>query len=336
MVKYLDIAKKGRDARMEAAYSPISAGRKTPKFYITAIFIAGILMYATQFFITDALLLGVVQLFGREWAQIEWLWVLAMCGMYLLTILIPGIFLLIVFRERPFAGWKLRTACPKYPFLFIPTAIGALYVLNLAINMLLGDLLAPFDTTLTADDFVKTPAAIAVYFAYSALMPALLEEWFFRGLVQKRLIPVFGDKAAILLSAFLFGMMHLEPGQSIFAFGFGLFAGYAYARTGSIWFGAMIHLLNNAISIGSGYWYLVYNSETVIWIFEIFTLVMMGVGTVGLLIYRHASKKKRISLVQEERMLPRGASVLKMTLTNPCLYLMVGCYCALLWVLYFL
>ena len=149
---------------METVYPSAQAREKSPKFYITMIFLAGILMYATQFFITDAMLLGILELFGREWVKTEWLWVLVLSGMYVLTILIPGAFLLIVFKENPLSGWKLTTACPKFPALFIPTSIGALYVLNYAINMLLGDLLAPFDTPLTADSFVKTPAAIGVYF----------------------------------------------------------------------------------------------------------------------------------------------------------------------------
>ena len=319
---------------MENVYPSVKSDKKKPGCYITAIFLAGILMYATQFFITDGILLGILELFGREWAKTEWLWVLVLCGMYVLTIAIPGIFLLIVFREKPLAGWKLTTACPKFPFLFIPTAIGGLYVLNLCINLLLGDLLAPFDTPLTADDFVKTPTAIGIYFAYAALLPGLLEEWFFRGLVQKRLIPVVGDRSAILLSAFLFGMMHLDPGQSIFAFGFGLFAGYAYSKTGSIWFGVLIHMLNNAISIGSGYWYLVFNAEVMYTVLDIFTLAMMGVGIVGLIIYRCTAKKKKISLVNEERMLPGGAATFKMTVTNPCFYLMIASYCILLWFLY--
>lgn len=320
---------------MKPMYPSVMPRNKKPEFYITMIFLAGILMYATQFFITDAILLGIIQVFGNEWAQIEWLWVLVMSGMYVLTIAIPGAFLLLVLKESPFAGWKLTTVCPKFPFLFIPTAIGGLYVLNLCINLLIGDLLTPFDTPLTMDSFVKTPAAIAIYFVYAAVLPALLEEWFFRGLVQKRLIPVVGETAAILLSAFLFGMMHLDPGQSIFAFGFGLFAGYAYSKTGSIWFGVLIHMLNNAISVASGYWYLVFDSEIMRVLFDVFTLVMMGVGIVGLLVYRGTAKKRRINLVEEERMLPRGAAVFKMTVTNPCLYLMIGAYCTLLYLLYF-
>ena len=319
---------------MENQYSDARKWNRSPKFYITMIFLAGILMYATQYFIIDALLEGVFRIFGREWLRIEWVKVLAYCGIYVLSIAIPGIFLLIVFRESPFAGWKLTTACPKFPFLFVPTAIGGLYVVNMAVNMMFGDLLAPFDTPMTADNFVKTPAAIALYFVYTAVLPALLEEWFFRGLVQKKLIPVFGNTASILLSAFLFGIMHLDPAQSIFAFGFGLFAGYAYSATGSIWFGVMIHMLNNTIATGSGYWYYVFNVEAVQWAMSLFTLAMMAAGITGLIIYRTTGKKRRVNLVREERMLPGGAATFKMTVTNPCLYVMMGAYLTLLWLLY--
>ena len=66
---------------MENGWPSSSPAKKKLSFYLTAIFFAGILMYATQYFITDAIFMGLFELFGRGWIETEWLWVLTPAAM---------------------------------------------------------------------------------------------------------------------------------------------------------------------------------------------------------------------------------------------------------------
>lgn len=53
----------------------------------------------------------------------------------------------------------------------------------------------------------------------------------------------------ILVSAILFGIVHFNPAQSLAAVTIGIFFGWLYVRTGSLWPSLVCHMLNNFITI---------------------------------------------------------------------------------------
>ena len=69
-----------------------------------------------------------------------------------------------------------------------------------------------------------------------------------RGVVMQPLRK-YGDWFAILTSAFVFALMHWEPGAGPLRFIAGIGLGYAVIASGSLWTGILIHLLNNSISV---------------------------------------------------------------------------------------
>ena len=75
-----------------------------------------------------------------------------------------------------------------------------------------------------------------------ALIPALVEELVFRGWILGSLRP-FGERRALLLSALIFGLMHMNLTQAPFAFMLGLLFGFLYLRTGRLWPGMAVHFL---------------------------------------------------------------------------------------------
>lgn len=81
-----------------------------------------------------------------------------------------------------------------------------------------------------------------------ALIPALVEELVFRGWILGSLRP-FGERRALLLSALIFGLMHMNLTQAPFAFMLGLLFGFIFLRTGRLWPGMAVHFLNNAMSV---------------------------------------------------------------------------------------
>jgi len=86
-------------------------------------------------------------------------------------------------------------------------------------------------------------------FVNVAIMAALLEEWMCRGLIMRGLLYHIGPAKAILWSAFIFGIMHLNPWQFVPAFFMGILLGWVYWRTRSIWAAIFIHFINNGTSV---------------------------------------------------------------------------------------
>ena len=87
-----------------------------------------------------------------------------------------------------------------------------------------------------------------------AALPALGEEFMFRGVLQKILISWFKNNHwGILVVAFCFSAFHLQFYGLIPRFLLGMFFGYLYCWSGTIWLPVLAHFLNNAIAISIAY-----------------------------------------------------------------------------------
>ncbi len=92
---------------------------------------------------------------------------------------------------------------------------------------------------------------LPLFIAALAIVPAVCEEWFFRGLLLRSLLSVGRPVWAILASAIAFGAFHTLSG-SVVAFDrllptvvMGGVLGWIAWRTGSIWPGLLLHMLHN-------------------------------------------------------------------------------------------
>ncbi len=89
-------------------------------------------------------------------------------------------------------------------------------------------------------------------FLGAALVPALFEEFFLRGLLFGSLRHVLDKHMSIAIVSGLFTVMHLQyPWYMLLLFilPLGVLLGYARANTGSIWTSVLLHFLNNSISL---------------------------------------------------------------------------------------
>lgn len=77
-------------------------------------------------------------------------------------------------------------------------------------------------------------AALPIYFARLLLIPAVLEEFLFRGVILRSLRQ-FGDSFAIVVSSVSFGLIHYNLTRDLRAFALGMALGYFVIRSGSIW-----------------------------------------------------------------------------------------------------
>lgn len=82
-------------------------------------------------------------------------------------------------------------------------------------------------------------------FIYASLLGPVIEEIIFRGFVMKGL-ERYGKEFAILFSALLFGLMHGNLCQNLFAFLTGIILGYV-AMEYSLKWSVFLHILNNCL-----------------------------------------------------------------------------------------
>lgn len=81
------------------------------------------------------------------------------------------------------------------------------------------------------------------------VLPALLEEILFRGIILEGMLRRYRPGVAIFWSALLFGIVHFNPAQFVTGLLIGLFMGWLYWKTRSLWPGILIHAINNALAL---------------------------------------------------------------------------------------
>ena len=86
----------------------------------------------------------------------------------------------------------------------------------------------------------------------TAFFPAFFEELALRGFALSILLR-HGDMFAVISSAVIFGFMHANFDQIVFAFFVGLVLGFITVKTGSIWPAVTVHFLNNLNSVVFSY-----------------------------------------------------------------------------------
>ena len=131
-------------------------------------------------------------------------------------------------------------------------------------------------------DTYDTPHAIVLSFVTMAIIPAFVEEFLFRGLIQTNLRP-YGSGVAIVGSAVLFGLMHQNVQQVFYATVAGLVLGYIYEVTDSVWCGILLHLMNNGFSVFESAVTARWNTETAEHVCTLVEGVIFGVGALCLI-----------------------------------------------------
>lgn len=82
-----------------------------------------------------------------------------------------------------------------------------------------------------------------------AVLPAISEEFLFRGIISRNARESVGDIRAILITGFCFSLFHASPEQTVYQFISGCAFSFVAIRSGSILPSVMMHFLNNAIII---------------------------------------------------------------------------------------
>lgn len=220
---------------------------------------------------------------------------------YVLYLVVPFGIALLFFKLISLRQPRERFAShftPSLPFLYLFGAIGLSYGINLVSNLLFGDLFELFEQP---DEVMPTSVlGVVLTFVSIAVLPAVLEEWAFRGIIQKNLMP-YGRVGAIIVSSLLFGLMHWTPQNIIFASSFGFMLAVCYDYTRSIKFTMIMHFTNNLISVSLTYADQIFGEDNELYIlFEnLYFYTMLIIGIVALIYYiRKGVKKKNVSFAR--------------------------------------
>lgn len=125
--------------------------------------------------------------------------------------------------------------------------------------------------------------SFVLLFISTAIIPALVEEFLFRGVILKNLLP-YGKTVAIVISALLFSLMHTNFFQFFYTFIAGLVLGYVFLRTGSIWCSVLIHFINNFIAVLTEVFYYYMSEEAATMMQYLLHSVIVFFGIIALIL----------------------------------------------------
>jgi len=171
------------------------------------------------------------------------------------AVLYAAIFMLPIFffkklpSKTPAEPMRLSLTLPKNALFYV--------VFGVAANSALAYLNAQFVSIFHYSEFseevlwqtdITSNYQLVLLFLSLAVVPAFVEEFLFRGLILENLLP-YGRTTAIFASAFLFGLMHQNAEQFLYATLSGVVLGWIYVRTRSIWVCVLMHFFNNFQSV---------------------------------------------------------------------------------------
>lgn len=174
---------------------------------------------------------------------------LSSCAYGVLSLIIFGIWYRKVFvkpyqeRRRHYpGGFSFHTIVS---LLFL--AVGLQYVTSLLVqglSLVRPDLVAQYSTDMSSRGYDNISMILLIY---TILLAPIVEELVFRGLIFRYARHVMPFWLANIWQALLFGIVHLNPVQSLYAFVLGLFLGWICHRGHGIRYSIPLHIAFNIL-----------------------------------------------------------------------------------------
>ncbi len=139
---------------------------------------------------------------------------------------------------------------------------------------------------------IDHPYQLVLLMFSSAVIPAFAEELLFRGVILSNLKP-YGKGMAVLVSALLFGLMHMNLSQFLYATVAGVVLGVVYMATNSLWLCILIHFANNLFSVLENYMFQIFGTQKAGLICMAAELVIFAIGLLSALAYWKAKRQRR-------------------------------------------
>ncbi|MBQ7647380.1 MAG: CPBP family intramembrane metalloprotease [Clostridia bacterium] len=215
-------------------------------FFIVCLFLAGLYPY----FIAETVF-DFFSLFGESAKEVYFALKLDyICSLLRNVLIFFPLFIYYLSERRTLSGItkQKEMAVARIPAAFI-FVTGALFAVNIILSLVSQAFYSPSDS---ASELPGDTFGIVITFISTALIPAFIEEFFFRHVILRSMLP-YNKFFAVLISSLLFGLAHFPVDQKIFALFFGIIIGFIYVKTESVFPGIIFHLLNNSFSVFQTY-----------------------------------------------------------------------------------
>ncbi len=149
-------------------------------------------------------------------------------------------------KEAKIEGWLSHL----HPLPALHYSLLSLLTLCMALGCnLLAALLdaAAYDASYETVTKIQFAAGFRITLLCLGILSPIAEELLFRGILYNSIKKLLNPKVALVLSALLFGIYHMNLVQGLYAFVMGLLMAYAYERFGSFFYPVAMHIFANII-----------------------------------------------------------------------------------------
>jgi membrane protease YdiL (CAAX protease family) len=187
----------------------------------------------------------------------------------------------------PLSRWSMMgVACCSLPVYFILAAIQTGIAVHMRVH-----------PSGTASQLVASSSVgFAAIWLAIAVLPALAEELLFRGMVQQAAVARLGALWGVIGSAAVFSFLHGEVVGFLPRLLMGLWFGYLFWRTGSLWASTLAHMLNNSWALSIANFPLGIEQHL-----TAVTLASLAALGLGLLAFRQAANGHHVPIVPNHR-----------------------------------
>lgn len=165
-----------------------------------------------------------------------------------LSTALPFLLVMILSRQPAAEYLKFRKTDKVETLLLVLAGLAVVLAANIPAGWL-QDLMnqGGYDPTPQLTEMTTIPQFLAE-FAITAILVPIMEEFAFRGVLLTRL-ERHGEVFALVGSALIFSLAHMDATTVIFAFLAGLVFGFLYMRTRNLWVSICLHALNNGLAV---------------------------------------------------------------------------------------
>ena len=106
-----------------------------------------------------------------------------------------------------------------------------------------------FSLSTTQVSSIPGAGGLAIAIICIGVLPAVIEETLFRGVIQVGLTNKYGAMKAIIVTSILFSTLHISPTVLLPIFVMSLVIGYVFYKTNNLLYPIAFHLLNNVVAV---------------------------------------------------------------------------------------
>ena len=167
----------------------------------------------------------------------------------ILSMLLPAVIFMVIFKLKPANIIVTERVKPAVGISFFLLGTTICLLANFPSNWI-SSILENFGFQGSSQSIpvVPTIPSYIMNVLATAVVPPFVEEFLFRGVILSQ-FRKYGDVFAVIASALLFGLLHRNFSQIVFAFICGLALGITLVRTNNIWIPVGIHMFVNGFYV---------------------------------------------------------------------------------------